>query len=389
MKLSYKNIIHFLLISSFAFLVGCDNETPFPTTFEGETVFHVNGQLNNDALALEAGLNDFYMYTDLQLSNQNILQFSGAFQKNDLCTEICKEQLKIIINNNQEGIGFELDSALYIGNYKLEPSVQIGNSAYIIDFSSIVNGTNPDSYNWSFGDGNFSTAPNPTHTYIANTGYTVVLEVTATNGEKSTYQDNITDFTTISECAFSLDYVVFIDSNTTNSNYIFWVTDSLNFPIQNAYTWTIEVGGNPITFIQDTIAFSTTQNIIEFNVCVGKVTPDCTTQFCKEFNTQNPINFDVSFDYNVQNIVTPGDSTFFSMVIIEYTTPDGVFYSSELGSQTNSTFEILSIIDHDDNERSQTTKKIEATVDCKLYNQDGSSLDFTSNNLTFGVSTSN
>ncbi|KPH64532.1 S8 family serine peptidase [Pseudoalteromonas porphyrae] len=39
------------------------------------------------------------------------------------------------------------------------------------------------SYSWSFGDGNSSTAENPTHTYAADGSYSVTLEVTDTAGQ--------------------------------------------------------------------------------------------------------------------------------------------------------------------------------------------------------------
>jgi PKD repeat protein len=388
-KLSYKNIIHFLLISSFAFLVGCDDEIPFPTTHEGETVFHINGQLDNDVLELEAGKDNFYMYTDFQLNNENILQLSGTFQKNDLCTDICDEKLKIIFNNNKEGLGFDLDSVLYLGNYTLEPSIQSGNSEYILNFNPILSGnfTPPLTYSWLFGNGNFSTIANPTQTYIDNNGYTVKLEVNTPNNHKASYQNTIDNFNNPSDCAFSLDYTFTTDS-TGSSNYMMYILDSVVGPTQPTYDWLGDFGSGMTPIQNDTsaISISIPANIPSFEICVNRTSSDCNSTFCKTFDIQGTPNYELSFDYNLQTIITPGDSTFFSMVIIEYTTPDGIFYSSELGSQTSSTFEILSIIDHDNNERGQTTKKIEATVNCKLYNQNGSSLDFISNDLIFGIS---
>lgn len=392
MKSLYKNIILCLSIGSFVFLIGCEDETPFPTTYEGETVFKVDGQLDNDALQLEAGKDNFYMYTDYELNNQNILELSGAFQKNDLCTDVCEEKLKIIINNNQLGLDFVLDSALYIGNYNLEPTIITGNSQYIVNFTPEVTGATPTSYLWFFEDTIINTSVNPTYTYTNQPifGHIVSLEANTSVGQKSRYTNTIFDLNAPPvNCSFDIDYNMFFDSVQGSYNYTVWVEDPLANPFLTAYIWEINfVGQGTYTdsSLVDTITFTTPPNANQFEICVHKLSNTCITSMCKDFNTQGTIDFSVSFNYDVESIITPGDSTFFSVVTIEYTTPDGIFYSSKLGSQVNSTFEILSIFDHDNNERNQNTKKIEAAVNCKLYNQDGSSLDFISNELIFGIS---
>ena len=47
-----------------------------------------------------------------------------------------------------------------------------------VRFTANVRGTEPITYRWNFGDGNTSTAPNPTHVYAESGTYTVTLEVT-------------------------------------------------------------------------------------------------------------------------------------------------------------------------------------------------------------------
>lgn len=64
-----------------------------------------------------------------------------------------------------------------------------GNPPLAVDFSSA--GTyDPDgqilSYDWDFGDGNSSTNPNPSHTYLANGSYNVTLTVTDSLGAFNT-----------------------------------------------------------------------------------------------------------------------------------------------------------------------------------------------------------
>lgn len=56
-----------------------------------------------------------------------------------------------------------------------------------VNFSSLVTGGDKDGYTymWLFGDGAFSPQPNPTHTFTEAGVYSVFLEVTGTDGEKT------------------------------------------------------------------------------------------------------------------------------------------------------------------------------------------------------------
>jgi PKD repeat protein len=374
-------------MASFAFLTGCEDEVPFPANDDGETVFQVEGQLDNDALVLEAGKEDVYMYADYQLNNQDILQFSGTFQKNNLCENGCDEKLKIIINNHRGGLDFVLDSALYIGNYSLSPSILTSNEQYEVGFTPIVNSASPVTYHWDLGN-TTSSLSHPNIIYTGSNNQRVSLTVSSSNGETATYTDSINLENPTTSCIFDFDYSLNITPSQVY-NYTFWVIDSLS---PNAiFNWSVIFfnGSVLIQSTQNTMQFSTTQNINNFFICVTKESDDCNTQYCKRFSNSTTTNFSLSFVYDIQNVISIGDTSFFSMVIIEYTTPDGVFYSSELGSQGGSTFEILNIADHDNNERGQATKKIEAAVDCKLYDANGNSINFTTNQLIFAVSIPN
>ncbi len=69
-----------------------------------------------------------------------------------------------------------------------------------------------DSWSWDFGDGNTSTAQNPTHTYVAAGTYTVSLTVTNPDGSDT---ETKVDYITVSELpeVGSIEY----QSHTTNS----------------------------------------------------------------------------------------------------------------------------------------------------------------------------
>ncbi|WP_048068316.1 PKD domain-containing protein [Methanoregula boonei] len=61
-----------------------------------------------------------------------------------------------------------------------------GNAPLTVQFTDTSAYSNPDSWNWSFGDGNFSVAQNPAHTYVSAGSYTVSLTSADVGGSNTT-----------------------------------------------------------------------------------------------------------------------------------------------------------------------------------------------------------
>jgi len=59
-----------------------------------------------------------------------------------------------------------------------------GCAPYSVNFTNTS--TSAVSYNWNFGNGNFSTLPNPQNVFVNPGSYTVVLTATGANGQTST-----------------------------------------------------------------------------------------------------------------------------------------------------------------------------------------------------------
>jgi PKD repeat protein len=100
---------------------------------------------------------------------------------------------------------------------------------------------NADSYTWSFGDGNTSTAYNPVHTYAATGTYTVVLEATNSCGV-STFSQVVTIAGSAPIAAFSSDITAGCAGMTVQ-----FTDHSAGDP--SGWEWTFE-GGNPATSIE-------------------------------------------------------------------------------------------------------------------------------------------
>ena len=99
------------------------------------------------------------------------------------------------------------------------------------------NSSNAVSYQWSFGDGNTSTQPNPGHTYAADGTYTVVLTATNTCGTTTAAQTVV--IATAPTAGFTA-------ANTTGCGPLtvqYTNTSSVN---SNTFNWQFP-GGNPAT----------------------------------------------------------------------------------------------------------------------------------------------
>ncbi len=116
----------------------------------------------------------------------------------------------------------------------------------VAGFTSVTNGatvnfTNTsqhgNTYNWSFGDGNTSTAASPAHVYTASGTYTVTL--TATNNCGSNTSTQVVNITLSPTAAFNSDTTMIC----SNGNIQFYSQASSS---ATTWLWTFE-GGSPAT----------------------------------------------------------------------------------------------------------------------------------------------
>ena len=102
---------------------------------------------------------------------------------------------------------------------------------------------NAVSYNWDFGDGNTSTATNPTHTYPNEGNYTIQLTSTANNGLTNTISKSLSITKTPPTACFTTQYDVY----TVNENVVF------NNCSQNATSYLWNFGDGTTSNLQNPI----------------------------------------------------------------------------------------------------------------------------------------
>ncbi len=98
--------------------------------------------------------------------------------------------IALIIQNAAKTVVFDSLSMWFIGERNLEADFSYNN---IIGFSNLSHNTNnTTTYDWDFGNGDYSTDMNPTYNYNSNGVYMVRLTATDSCGQESTIEKEIT-----------------------------------------------------------------------------------------------------------------------------------------------------------------------------------------------------
>lgn len=180
-------------------------------------------------------------------------------------------------------------------------------------FTSSVNGTtasftntttNATSYSWNFGDGGTSTATNPTHTYINDGVYTVVLSATNSCGTVTSTQT--VTIATPPSAGFSAN-------NTSGCGPLSVQFTNLSSNNATSWSWTFP-GGNPGTSTQEEPLVSyATPGTYNVTLIATNSTGSDTTTLTNYINVQGPpaTSFTVAtnvFVANFTNTTTGGTS---------------------------------------------------------------------------------
>ena len=184
------------------------------------------------------------------------------------------------------------------------------NDSCTVSFFSTVTGTPPYTYSWDFGDGNFSSSANPTHTYAASGGYGVLLTVFFGDSCVATAYDTLyisgcnpgncqADFyvlpDTIDPCTFH-----FIDNSPGTISGWFWDfgdgnSSTLQFPIH-----TYSANGSyvvTLTIVDNTGCSSIYTQVVNVTGCGMS---NCQASFTYSPTPGNPCTF--SFTSSVSGV---------------------------------------------------------------------------------------
>lgn len=370
--------IFLLLVLTLGFACK-DGEIPEPMT--GEPVFFFSGTINEEPITINAGDNDFFMFTEFESDDQNVYSYVARLAKlQPDCGDECEEQLRILIRHNEVGpptadsVGIALDLERY--EFDSEVTIEDTITKFVVQYDNKSISSSPfATYNWTLPEGGFIGETPPVDT-LQQLGFNVGLEVredsfafcnsSIVRAITSNPNDN---------CAVGFD--VFSNPTSTSIGITALPSGTGSFD----YSWQNGIIDSATIFI-DTIG----QYCVTVTDAAG-----CLSTNCLEYvddSVFGKVYCAAAFDYQLdqyQEIIS-SDPLRLSTVTIEYTDSRGTFYSSKLGAQpANSTFEIVSQMDFEDNENGQATKKITVNFNAFLYNENGMTLSINSNRSSFGV----
>jgi len=374
------NILKINLLLLTLFLVSCD-ETNLPDEVDGEVLFFLDGTLNNKPLIINAGEDNFYLYTNYQVDNNGLLHFEGNFAKTNACIENCDEALRISISNNIPGLGFNINDALFVGDYRLASQQIDSTTLYETTFQASGVGNSTITANWDFGDGNTSTNLHPVYDFQSSNPI-VQLEITDLFGCKSLARSQL-DLDNNSFC--QQDF--FFSYNPSLSIYSFIPFGG--YQSSNTYQWRIVSESDSLQSSNSTFTTAVNANG-QFQVCLTTTSSSgCISEICKSFDAAtSTLSCAAAFQFDAQPRVEVVNSQIFSNVEIAYTSPDNVLFTNKNGNQpstNNSYFRIINISDYEINENGQLTKKIIAEMNCVLFDNNGNELVLNSSNFVFAV----
>lgn len=326
--------------------------------------FYASGIIQNQSYRIEAGLNNYYMFSDFASDSLNVHTFIGNIKKN---CDSCAEGIKISIRNYKATLGSELylsDSAFSVNNtYFYYRNSQNDTIGYTVHFTTKSVGPDPKIQWWDYNDGNnFVLGIDPEKTYrwpgiyklkhrISNSGNYNTLESYIEVDDKAIYNKLDFDYSITNQrvCSFLLKGT---DTLTHDIVWIFGDGITKQFNTVNPFYTYVSSGIYTVTL--GILLKGTTDTIIAIRKKI--VTSD--------FPDPNPLV--ANFDYQVNPVI---DTIQLSRVIIEFTDASGT-YTSQKSNQdiAKDYFRVLSSKDFLLNDKGQKTRMIKVEFNCTVSN---------------------
>ena len=351
-----KNIrIIFLFVLGGAAIVSCKKNypaTPPPPVPE----FTFSGTIGGDSVTLQAGVNNYYMFTSDSLDANGVYDFTGEFRDKN-CSSNCPRSLKISIKDYRKYAIYptSIDSSIDPGYYSFATPAGTSSKFYALFFDSLYNGT-AQSWSWDFGDGTTATQHNPVHVYNHPGVYSVSFSTQSACGSSSLHNDFVMGQAgnafqpTLTE-AYTFGNVVHYTGYPGGVPPATWVMDFGDGTDTTGTNWYHTYASPGV--------YPATLTVIDSTGSIGISRVNGGTQTSATCYA----NFHSTGIIPVSNPENLGDVT------IEWRDAAGSLYTSSYNYQpARSMFKVISVEDYQNNIHGQPTKKIHALISCRLYN---------------------
>ncbi|WP_282774253.1 PKD domain-containing protein [Phaeodactylibacter xiamenensis] len=342
--------------------MACDpTELPEPT--DGDPVFRLEGNLDSTAFELAAGVDNYFMFTELSPTNDGNLQSLSRLEELD-CSTDCAPGWQFEFSGSIAA----LDSLLGVGQVPfIQPGTIITDTTYTLNLtanSSHSAGAPALSHEWAFYDGS-AAGTSTVEKEIPGPGTYEVELTTITEGDCQSYTRKSFSFNTVQqgcEVSFTVDTTILFDS------LIVATYDQGGAPEQ--LIWQDSIISQPGSIF----SFLPPQGTGQFTLCLEGLFPDgCIAASCQTILLQQASvcrnRIDGGIETEINTVVIPGPS---SGVVIRYQDEQGNLYSTAAGSQAPSfSFSIESAGPYENNSLGQPTLQLGIRFQCQLYDEAG------------------
>ena len=347
-----------LLIIAVCIFNSCKKKTYPESSVEGAPVFYFKGTVNNAAVDIESGMNNYYMYSSWVQDANNVYNLMGNIKSNNGSAQ---NSIQIQINDERvsaSNAACIIDSALDNVYYPYKTGTA-GCLEYIAQFYPKFDKGNSPQYNWNFGDGSNSSQSSPTHIFKRFKNYNVCLTASSSG----------------SSCTSNLcnNYNSGLWGNNFNSG-ISVTNDSLthvkfhHIPKGGmspySYFWDFGDGGSTSTLATPSYTYGGDGVYLVTLIVTDSLGNKATSYY--NFATQNSLY--CAINYSVVSATAVSNPKEFSNIIINWTDASGKQYTSNHTAQpADSYFQIISIEPYANNENGQPTKKVHVKFKCSVY----------------------
>lgn len=379
-----KKVTHILLFTFVAAIfITCKKQELAPSAVEGQPVFSFNGNMGGSILNVQAGVNNYYMYSTYSQSNdslgpdgEGVYSFTGKLQN----TSTPNNSIQITINDDvltSNGSASDISNSIVAGNtyyYKALGGTPLSESVNFIP--KVYVGT-ASSFAYTFGDGSTAYATNPApvnHVYKSLKDYNTQLQVNFSGGNP-------------------LSITVSNHLQLTNKSTTPLTVDSIHTHLMANYShdhevslWAYVSGGTaPYTYKWHGLQNDTSSIVSgkSINTIYTYTTEPADTNTITLTVTDNTKKDSASFTFNYTDTVSKNNRVVYSMsvpqavsnpygfsnVTINYTDGQGHQYTSSSPTQSrNSNFQITSVSNYQNNASNNPTKMLKVSFNCMLYN---------------------
>ncbi len=374
----FKNIVWIVCIC--ALYTACIKKELTPGTVQQQPVFSFNGIIGATSLNLQAGINNYYMYSSYNYTDSlQLYSFTGNLQN----TGTNKTSIQITINDDTARLPGQSSDI----NKSVSPSVYYayntpgtgGPLQETVTFTPKIYSGIPTLYTYYFGDGSTYTtnsATPPSHIYNipqSKQTYTTALAVQF-NACGTVVAANPLLITNQGTSQLAIDSVTSIVNNAVTKDS----STSYHIVKLKAYTnagqtpcvyWWWFGDGDSIRTSYDTITHAYRAPAKSHNVIVGVRYVSGGDSVGYVYNFTDSVSSHCRLDYFLSTPQPVPNTKRISNVLITYVDANGVQYTSNSLSQPNiSTFQVTSVSNYQNNEKNQPTKMLQVQFNCVLYN---------------------